>query len=70
MAEEGELLQSTLLKLGLRMKFSSLVKTNPPELLREVLHEFFRDHGAFVSMCTQHLPSPLENAPKLVYIQI
>jgi hypothetical protein len=66
MAGENESLRSTLTELGMQLKNSSLLMKNPSELLGDVLREFFHDHGGFVDMCVKHLPSPLENASRLV----
>lgn len=62
-SESPEDLRDTLSTLGIRLKPSQL-KGNAKELLRLACEQFFVSVGGFVDMIVEHVPSPVEAAPK------
>ncbi|KMU91969.1 elongation factor 2 [Coccidioides immitis H538.4] len=63
--ESPEDLKDTLATLGISLKPSQL-KSDARVLLKLVCEQFFGPVGGFVDMIVDHIPSPVEGAPKLL----
>ena len=64
-SESPEDLKETLAQLGVFLK-PSQYKTDAKVLLRLVCEQFFGPATGFVDMITQHIPSPLEGAQRML----
>ncbi|WEW58515.1 hypothetical protein PRK78_003983 [Emydomyces testavorans] len=64
-SESPEDLKETLATLGINLKPSQL-KSDARVLLKLVCAQFFGPVGGFVDMIVDHIPSPLEGAPKML----
>ena len=62
-SESPEDLKETLATLGISLK-PSQYKTDAKSLLKMVCEQFFGGAEGFVDMVVEHVPSPLEGAPK------
>lgn len=62
-SESPEDLKETLATLGIYLK-PSQYKTDAKDLLKKVCEQFFGGAEGFVDMIVDHIPSPLEGAPK------
>lgn len=64
-SESPEDLKETLATLGIHLKPSQL-KSDAKVLLNLVCEQFFGPMGGFVDMIVNHVPSPLEGAPRML----